>query len=166
MQLALLDDNFLPEGGYLRFGLCHECPIANGPYRNDVNRSAVMSLCLKGHDVLVRRVCAALGLQTSDRLHLSSDYPESGVSTNRSDGFKGAYVEYEMLREYVHERHGVDMINIKLHRPNIEYIREINGKTIGEPDFDVLNDINNLEVGYTCTHYGNESEAAFAYGAF
>jgi hypothetical protein len=74
MEGALADTTFLPDGGYLGFGFCHEYPIETGPERPKTDKVQLIARYLKGRDAAVRRVCTELGLKT----RIVLDFKEKG----------------------------------------------------------------------------------------
>ncbi|KAG6823711.1 hypothetical protein H0H93_003197, partial [Arthromyces matolae] len=63
LSAALDDPTFLPEGGYLGFGLSFQYPVNPDEYSTKAHDKLVASL--KGSDALIYRVCTNASLDTS-----------------------------------------------------------------------------------------------------
>jgi hypothetical protein len=72
LSTLLSDNNFMPTGGFLGFGLRHEYPLdPQAGLGNLIN-------CLKGNDAIIKRVCSQLSLQTLLRVVYRDDDNERG----------------------------------------------------------------------------------------
>lgn len=63
LESALNNNDFLPEGGYLGFGFCHEYPIETGSTHYYRDKIKIVTPLLKGKDAMILRVCKSLGLE-------------------------------------------------------------------------------------------------------
>ena len=168
LKAALEDDSFLPDGGYLGFGLCHEYPIETGPYAKRYNKVDLVSRCLKGRDAIVRRICTSFGLQTNIRLRFTEgSWEDAQFLLDKHIDFSDAYVHDTTLVAYMQENYNAVVIRNDDFEPG--YAREKYGKLIGKPEFRVqwvtdLKEFNEVEVAFL--RYGNEAETSYAYGSF
>jgi len=65
----LSEENFLPEGGTIGFGLLHKYPVS----KSSGGLKQVLS-CLKGSDAMIRRVCEFLGLELTPKVIYHEKY--------------------------------------------------------------------------------------------
>ena len=86
LKAALADQDFLPEGGALGFGLIHEYPLETGKKCHSESKTRRVFNALAGMDAIIRDACVSVGLQTSVRflfedgdkkfvLHSEDDFP-------------------------------------------------------------------------------------------
>lgn len=93
---VLKDPTFLPEGGYLGFGLRHVYPLERKPKKTDT--LDYLKNCLKGSDANLIAVCRDLSLEASIWM-LYSD-AEGTVIVPKAPNVEGAYMESD-LSEYL-----------------------------------------------------------------
>lgn len=79
----LADPTFLPNGGYIGFGLCHEYPVSKG------YTPATVKPILKGTDAVLMYVCAELALDTG--IQVAYEHNESTILCDRA--VKPGFVE-------------------------------------------------------------------------
>lgn len=85
LQELIQDKEFLPEGGYIGFGLRHEYPIEIKP--RDTNSIDTLARSLKGSDALIMQACKDLGLDTT--LRLSFEWYKDEVLVKRNPDIDG-----------------------------------------------------------------------------
>ena len=160
LESALGDDTFLPDGGYLGFGFCHEYPVETGPERPHTNKVQLVARYLKGRDAVIRRVCTSLGLLTKIML----DFEEKGQWGG----------EYEFLHDS-ELRFNPDTLHLEDDSTLTECMRTYHNNSsvikheYEAPDFTVLwvtdrREYNQIELPYLMM--GNQPCLSCVYGKF
>jgi hypothetical protein len=163
MEEALADTTFLPDGGYLGFGFCHEYPIETGPERPKTDKVQLISRYLKGRDAVVRRVCAELGLNT----RIVLDYVEDIPDYHYNEFLHGSELKFEMGVP----SNDLEEENLARHVRNNYQNSAIINSEYETVDFEVLwvtdpRSYNQVGVHYYKTELGNEPCMDCAYGRF
>ena len=154
LEEILRDESFLPDGGYLGFGLIHKYPTL--PY----GKEASIFNCLKGNDALVQRVFADVGLKPRPRL-LYREGDRIQILLPHDVRLDGIGIESESLSEALLDDYTGTMIQ------NIDYENRKTSK--GRPRYDIhwvtnVTDFNDVEEVYAT--YGNEAIASYLYASF
>lgn len=159
LKSALDDEGFLPDGGFLGFGLSHEYPIETGPEIVYTDKVELIARYLKGGDAVIRRVCKSLGLKT--KIMLDFDVGVGSEFLHDTDLRNDRLT----LKPYEDE----DFIDFIWRRP----MREGNSYRINHqdrtPDFEVLwvsdpHVFNQVKLPYLAM--GNEPILTIQYGKF
>ena len=156
LEEILRDESFLPDGGYLGFGLIHKYPA---PTRDRMDNQCLPAGPLKGNDALVQRVFGDLGLNPKLRVL----YEENGVHVLlESDVDVGGVNLYDdSLLETLDRDYNGKIIQ------NIDYENE--ETSWGEPEYHIhwVTDVTKFnEIEQVYATYGNEVQTDFFYAHF